>query len=146
MKVSYFRIPVILSIVLISCGKNQYQTNPQISIESITGVVPVGGELDAKFKFTQKNSNLSQGVFTAIRQRLNVQPLPPGTAIADTTTFPIPNYPDKNQGEFELVLPYTYLNESNTENDTIMFKFVAADREGRVSDTIFTGNIVILYQ
>jgi hypothetical protein len=146
MKISYFRIPALLAIVLVSCKKDQYQTNPQITMESINSIVPVGGELDAKFNFTQKNSVLSGGVFTAIRTRLNQQPLPIGTGSADTTTYAVPSYPDQNQGQFELVLPYTYLNESNTENDTILFKFVVADREGRVSDTVTTGNIVILYQ
>jgi hypothetical protein len=146
MKISYFRIPILFTTLLFSCSKNQYQSKPTISLESINSIVPLGGELDAKFKFTQKNSNLSNGLFTAIRTRLNQQPLPPGTGSADSTTYPIPDYPDKNQGEFELVLPYTYLNESSNENDTITFKFVAADREGRLSDTVYTGQIVILFQ
>jgi hypothetical protein len=146
MKINYFRIPFLLTIVLISCNKDQYQTNPQITLESISGAVPAGGELDAKFNFTQKNSSLSNGIFTAIRTRINQQPLPPGEGSADTTTYPIPDYPDKNQGQFELILPYTYLNESSNENDTITFKFVAADREGRISDTVTTGPIVIFYQ
>jgi hypothetical protein len=146
MKIRFFRIPLLLTVVLVSCNKDQYQINPQISIESINSVVPVGGELDAILKFTQKNSVLSGGVFTAIRNRLNQQPLPIGQGSADTTTYTVPSYPDQNQGQFELVLPYTYLNESSNENDTIMFKFVVADREGRVSDTAYSGQIVILYQ
>jgi hypothetical protein len=146
MKISYFRIPVLLTVIFVSCSKDQYQTNPQISIQSINSVVPVGGELDAILKFTQKNSVLSGGVFTAIRTRINQDPLLPGEGSADTTTYPIASYTDQNQGQFELQLPYTYLNESNTENDTINFKFVVADREGRVSDTAYSGPIVILFQ
>jgi hypothetical protein len=145
MKISFFLVGALV-IGFLSCKKDQYKSVPQISIESINTVIPVGGELDAKFQFTQKNGNLSNGTFIAIRNRLNQQQLPPGTGSADTLTGPIPSFPNKNEGEFDFSLPYSYLNESQTQNDTIEFKFAVVDAGGNKSDTITSPIIVILYQ
>jgi hypothetical protein len=145
MKISFF-LTGALVLLTFGCSKNQAGSTPQISIESINTVIPVGGELDATFKFTQKSGNLSNGTFVAIRNRLNQQQLPEGTGSADTLTGPIPTFPNKSNGEFDFTLPYSYLNESTTENDTILFKFAVVDASGNKSDTITSPIIVILYQ
>jgi len=145
MKVRQFLVPVTL-LAMLACSKDKYQSYPQITLETINTLVPVGGGLEAKFQFTQKPGKLSGGTFTAIRNRLNQQPLPVGTAIADTVIGPIPSFPDENQGEFDFTLDYNYLHESDTENDTIMFKFSCVDRDGNKSDTISSPTVVVLYQ
>jgi hypothetical protein len=133
-------------IALLSCSKGKYQTQPQITLQSINAVVPVNGDIDAILKFTQKGGKLGNGMFTSIRTRLNQDPLPPGTANTDTVILQIPDFPDENQGEFQFTPGYTYLHESDTENDTVQFRFSVVDRVGNKSDTITTGQIVILYQ
>jgi hypothetical protein len=145
MKIRSFLTTTLL-VTAVSCSKDKFQTRPQISIESINSVIPAGGSLDAKLKFTQKNGSLGGGTFIAIRNRLNQQPLPPGTSNPDTLGGVIPSFPDKNQGEFEFTLDYNSLHESNTENDTFLFKFGVVDRNGNKSDTISSGKVVVLFQ
>jgi hypothetical protein len=146
MKRAPFLIPVIL-IMLVSCGKSKFTTKPQITIKSINSVVEPGGELDAIIDYTSKKGDLGQGTFVAIRQRLNQIPLPPNTGNTDTVSGPIPDFPDQSMAEFEFKLDWaTYLHESDTENDTIVFKFAAVDRSGNSSDTITSPQIVVKFQ
>ena len=144
MKISHILPALALLIIFSSCNKNKYQTKPQITIESINGLIPVGGSMLAKLKFTQKDGKLGQGTFTAIRNRLNQNPLPPGTAGADTLVSVIPQFPDLNQGEFQFSLDYSYLHESDIENDTFNFKFAVVDRVGNKSDTVTSAAVVVL--
>jgi hypothetical protein len=147
MKISLFLIPALL-IAGLSCNKDEFKTDPQLSIESINTLIPVGGELDATFKFTQKSSKLSGGTFIAIRTRLNQNPVLPGTGSSDTLGGPIATYPDKDQGEYEFTMPYDDLYEGDTENDndTIVIRFALIDRVGNKSDTIISPQIVLLSQ
>jgi hypothetical protein len=144
MKITYL-LGCLLLLSAIACNKST-QNKPEISLESITQVVPAGGEMEAKLKFTESSGKLGQGTFIAIRNRLNQQPLPIGEGSADTLVSPIPDFPDKTKGEFDFTLDYSYLHESDVENDTIMFKFAVIDRLGNKSDTISSGPVVILFQ
>lgn len=136
---------ITLLILTISCNKNN-SGKPEISIESINTIVPVQGTLNAKLKFKNQSGKLAQGTFISIRNRLNQRPLPLGTASADTVIGPIPDFPNKDQGEFSYTLDYNYLKESDQENDTIIFKFAVIDSFGNKSDTISSNKIVVLYQ
>jgi len=144
MKSKYFLLSFLV-IAAIACKKSN-QGKPVISIESINSVIPVGGGLLAKLKFTQNNGKLAKGTFIAIRNRLNQLALPPGTSSADTVITPIPDFPDKIKGEFDYSLDYNYLHQSDVENDTILFKFAVIDTEGNKSDTISTNKIVVIFQ
>jgi hypothetical protein len=132
-----------MMIFIAACSKSN-SGKPVISIESINSVIPLNGELDAKLKFTQSNGQLSNGTFTAIRNRLNQQPA--ANPSADTIVSTIPTFPNESKGEFLFTLDYSYLHESDIENDTIQFKFAVTDNAGNTSDTVTTGQIVILYQ
>ncbi|MFI5154058.1 MAG: hypothetical protein ACHQET_12035 [Chitinophagales bacterium] len=146
MKIILFVLVTVTLTILLACNKNEYQTNPQITVETINSLIPVGGIMQATLKFTQKDGKMGGGTFVAIRNRLNQDQLPGGTSSADTIVSGIPQFPDQNQGEFVFTLDYSYLHQSDTENDTILFKFAAIDRVGKSSDTISTGKIVVLYQ
>ena len=113
-------------------------------MQSVNSVIPVGGAMQAKINFTQSNGLLSKGLFIAIRTRLNQIPLPPDLEGADTLLSQIPEFPDKNQGEFQYTLDYNYLHQSDQENDTINFQFAVIDQGGNRSDTITTETIVVL--
>jgi uncharacterized protein YwbE len=143
MKFSRLLLPTVLIIAFAACNGNKYQTKPQITIESINSPIPVGGSMQAKLKFTQKDGKMGQGIFIAIRVRQNQHPLPPGTGSPDTLASTIPDFPDKNEGEFQYTLDYTYLHQSDEENDTIIFKFAVIDRDNNKSDTISSPKIVI---
>ncbi|MFI5155088.1 MAG: hypothetical protein ACHQEM_02835 [Chitinophagales bacterium] len=144
MKIRYLAFPVLLILLLSQCSKSGSGGKPTISMGSVNSVIPVGGAMQATINFTQSNGLLSQGQFTAIRTRLNQIPLPPDNVGADTLVSQIPEFPDKNQGEFQYTLDYNYLHQSDQENDTINFKFAVMDKGGNKSDTISSGIIVVL--
>jgi len=144
MKNRYSVVFCLLALV-VACSKDN-QGKPSLSIESITSIVPAGGNMEAKIKFTQNNGKLSGGTFVAIRNRLNQTPLPPSEQPVDTITGPIPTFPDKNKGDMVFTLPWVFLHESDIENDTIVFKFAAIDTDNHSSDTVVSEKIVILFQ
>ncbi|MEJ7738307.1 MAG: hypothetical protein WKF97_12835 [Chitinophagaceae bacterium] len=141
-------ILIITAIVLIACDKNKFETRPQLKIKSINGnVVPLGGVLIVRLEYTDKEGDLGQDTLVSIRNRLNRRPLPSGRISVDTLFNSIPEFPDKNKGEFEVKFQSaSYLRQSDIENDTILFKFIAKDRGGNNSDTVSTEKIVVLRQ
>ncbi len=151
MKSRKFLIPTLLIISLIvlgvSCSKSNNSSKPTLTIKSINTTVPVGGSLLVNLEFNSKASDLGQGTFVAIRNRLNQRPLLGASVSPDTVTGPIPQFPDQQKGEFQFSLDWaTYLHQSDLENDTIVFKFAAIDRKGISSDTIVSPKIVVIYQ
>jgi hypothetical protein len=147
MKPGQFLIPVLsLFLAIASCSKSNSNTKPTLSIKSINTTVPVNGTLDVVLNFQSKNSNLSEGTFVAIRNRLNQHGLTNGSASPDTVTGPIPQFPNQQKGQFEFNADWaTYLHQSDTENDTIVFKFAAVDKAGNSSDTITSPKIIVIY-
>lgn len=145
MKPGSFLIPACLLLVtILGCGKTNNSTKPSLKIKTINTEVRAGGSLDVVLQFDDKSEDLSQGTFTAIRKRLNQHGLTSGSASPDTLTGPIPQYPDQPSGEFEFRLDWgSYLHQSDTENDTITFKFAAVDRKGNKSDTITSPKIIV---
>ncbi len=143
-------IVAILSILVIiaSCGKDKYQTRPTITIKSINrNVVGPNDRLSITIEYTDKEGDLSQDTLLSIRRRLNRRPLNSGIVGVDTLHNIIPKFPEKSKGEFDVTFEWAnYLHQSDIENDTIMFKFVAKDRKGNISDTISTQQLVILRQ
>jgi hypothetical protein len=141
-------IAFIAVVVIIACNKGNYQTRPTLKIKSLNGnIVPAGGTLTIRIEYTDKEGDLSQDTLLSIRRRLNRRPLPPGGVSVDTLHNIIPKFPEKVKGEFDVNFNWAnYLHQSDIENDTIMFKFVAKDRAGHTSDTVSTERIVILRQ
>jgi hypothetical protein len=149
MKSGQFLIPVLalLLLAIASCSKSNGSSKPTLKIKSINTEVPKNGSLDVILDFQSKSSNLSEGTFVAIRNRLNQIPLGVGTVSADTVTGPIPQFPNQQKGQFEFQLTWAdYLHQSDTENDTIVFKFAAIDKAGNSSDTILSPKIVVDYR
>jgi hypothetical protein len=82
----------------------------------------------------------------AIRNRLNQDPLPPGTPSPDSSYEDIPQFPDLSKADIQFTEDWAgYLHESDIENDTINFQFAVIDRAGISSDTITTQKIIVLY-
>ena len=147
MKSGQFLIPVLtLLLAIAGCSKSNNSSKPTLSIKSINTQVPVNGSLDVILNFQSKSSNLSEGTFVAIRNRLNQQALTNGSSSPDTVTGPIPQFPNQQKGQFEFSLDWAnYLHQSDTENDTIVFKFAAIDKAGNSSDTITSPKIIVAY-
>lgn len=134
-------------VAFVSCGKDKFQTKPQIKTKSVNGnVLPVGADLIMNLEFTDKEGDLGQGKLVFIPKRLNKRPLPPSIPPYDSIVNILPDFPKKNQGELEIRLQWNYLHKSDIENDTIYFRFVAVDRAGNKSDTLDSEKFVILRQ
>ena len=133
-------------ILLVACGKDKFETKPQIKVKSMNGnVLTLGSTLGINLEFTDKEGDISKGRFVYFPVRLNKRPLPSNiTSYLDSIPYDLPEFPDKSQGEIQLSLSYNDLHKSPIENDTIKLRFVAVDRAGHKSDTVASDRIVIL--
>jgi hypothetical protein len=135
---------VVFSVILVifSCNKNKFETKPRLEFKSYDKVVDSPGILKFSIKFFDKEGDLGNAPFIAIRQRLNKFP-PPPPVLADTFRYPqLPEFPDKDQGEIIFQLDYTRLDESVAQNDTCRFRFAVTDKAGNKSDTL-TSDIIV---
>jgi hypothetical protein len=142
----FFLITVIL-IVVIACNKDKFQTKPQITIKSYSSkVLGVGANLEVRMNYTDKEGDIGKGDFYAVRIRLNSRLLSPvDNDKADTLRYKIPEMTSPaDKGELLMALGYDFLKESNTENDTLVFKIAIKDLAGHASDTLTTDKLVIL--
>ena len=138
---------LLVLVILAACSKDKFQTKPLIEIKSYntkTIAKANGNELRININYFDKEGDLSQAQFFAVRQRLNVKPLNANSDKADTLRYQLPKFPDKDHGEIVFQIGYDFLKESQTENDTLVFRFAVTDRGGNKSDTITSSKLVIL--
>ena len=144
-----------LSTIFVACGKNNYETKPQVKVKSTNGnVIPAIGDavLATTFEFTDKEGDLGQGELTYYLELLNKRPLVNPGSKYQPITIPIPEFPDKSKGEMELRLQRSniYLDivapPNQDKNDTIIVRAVVKDRAGNISDTARSEPIILLGQ
>jgi hypothetical protein len=138
---------LLVLIVLAACNKDKFQTKPLIEIKSYNSKTIAkgnGNELRIDINYFDKEGDLSEGDFFAVRQRLNVKPLTANSDKADTLRYPLPKFPDTDHGQIVFQIGYDFLKESQVENDTLVFRFAVTDRGGNKSDTITSSKLVIL--
>jgi hypothetical protein len=134
-------------VVLVTCNKDKFQTRPQVTIKSYNSKeFPLGSSLELTLSYTDKEGDIGQGAFYALRERLNSKPLSVAdNDKADTLRYSIPQMSAKaDKGELVMTLGYDFLKESNSENDTLVFKIAITDIAGHTSDTLTTDKLVIL--
>ena len=135
---------VSLAILLIACGKDKYETKPKLEIKDYSSKeIFAGSQLNIRISYFDKEGDLSQAPIIGILRRLNIFPLPPSLDKVDTIRTNLPEFPKNDDGEITFSLPYDFLKESTTENDTIIFRFSVTDRAGNTSDTVDSAPIVI---
>ena len=137
---------------IISCGKDRFQTIPQLKLKSRnTDIVPPNGSLRLNVEFTDKEGDVSDSLFI-VRQRLNInRPL-----VLPVSPYNIPDFPKKDKGEFEITLTYQFglvfglspiripgSNPARNEIDTLRLKIVAKDNAGNKSDTLVVDNVYV---
>jgi hypothetical protein len=145
-----FLIPAVLvtlivtTLVVVSCSKNSNCT-PSISLQSINRTVQAYDSMRVSFKFTCGTA-ISNGNFWSIRNRTNVNQLTNQSG-SDTTEFTLPSF-SGNSGQIYFSLPWNgYLNETNNENDTFLFKFYVQNADTTMtSDTVYSPQVVVLFQ
>jgi len=147
MKSGYLLVSVSLLAIFIGCGKNNSHTKPKLSLESINSPVGHDDSMRALFKLSSAGG-LSNGMFVAIRTRINQIPFPV-TDSAGVDTFPvqIPNFNGSSSGELRFALPVQgFLSESANlhMNDTLIYKFVAITTSNDSSNIVTSPKVVIL--
>jgi hypothetical protein len=136
MKANLAILVLSLSILLLACGKDKFETKPRLEIKDYSGKEIEQGEiLKIRLNYFDKEGD--------IRDRVNVFVLPPAQDKADTFRYNLPEFPDNVNGEITFQLDYDFLKESITENDTLVFRFAVSDKMGNTSDTISSEKIVI---
>lgn len=133
-------------IIAIGCGKSNSKSKPKISLESVNQVVGHDDSMRALFKLSNAGG-LSNGMFVAIRNRINQVPFPvTDSAGLDTFAMTIPNF-NAGSGEMRFALPAQgFLSESGNlhMNDTLIYQFFVLTTSNVSSDTISSPKIVIL--
>jgi hypothetical protein len=141
-------------IVLIACNKDKYQTAPQISLKSITNsVVPIDGGTNITLSYTDKEGDISDTLFM-IKKRLNQTVV---KTDRDTISYKIPDFPNYDKGEIGMALTYQNdlvsaetpppiqgSNPSVPQPDTLVLKIWIHDKAGHSSDTVTTGQIIVI--
>ena len=142
----------IVVFVVIACGKDKFQTIPQLKLKSrSTDLVPINGTLRLNVEFTDKEGDVNDSLLI-VRQRLNVR----GATQLPASPYGIPDFPHTDKGEFEISLAYQFglvlglsplrvpgSNPARNEVDTLRLKIVARDAAGNKSDTLVVDNVYV---
>lgn len=153
MKKTIIAVTVLCSVL--ACGKDEFETKPQIKVLSVSNEVvekPVSGQgsTTVVLEFTDKEGDVDSSLIF-VRERLNRKNL----VRVQSEKFIVPEFPDKSKGEIQLLLTSSlHLSRSFTgigipgtggqlEPDTLKLSFVLADKKGNRSDTASTTIVVI---
>jgi len=141
--------------ILIACGKDNFETKPQLKLISGSDqVVQVGGVLPVVLEYTDKEGDVSDSVFVR-KFRLNRRVVP---TVRDSFRLKIPGFPNTTKGEITVNLDYTAiisainpLNVPGTvparkESDTLNIQISVRDNAGNKSDSVLIKNVVVLRQ
>ena len=146
-------IALIIVVGMIACGKDKFETKPQLTLRSKSpDVVPVNGTLRLNVEYTDKEGDVSDSVLI-VRQRLNKR----GPVQLPANPYGIPDFPKTDKGEFEITLEYQFhlitglspirvtgSNPPRNEVDTLRIKIVARDKGGNKSDTLVVDNVYVI--
>lgn len=144
-------------LLVLACGKDKPATKPSIKIKSInTSEVQPRDPLSITLEFSDKEGDVSDSLYVK-RDRLNKIPGDFGNKRTNDSFFIIiPDFPSKSNGEILLNLKYDgFLADAESPHadpsqpngkvpDSIQFRFALQDKGGNTSDTLTTGQIVII--
>ena len=144
-------IPIfVLTFLLLTCGKDNFTTTPQLKYKSASAKTISGNQtLTIKLDLTDK-----EGDFSPLLGMKKTVAGCPTSDFMDTVTFSIPNEFIKTKGlrgEVDVILDRIkrgsnscFLPGGGIRPDTTVFSFWTRDKAGHVSDTTRTETIIIL--
>ena len=147
-------LAVIITFGTISCGKDNFETKPQLEyLSRNTDIVNPGQPLRLNIEFRDKEGDVSDTLFI-VRQRLNRK----GPVQLPASFYQIPDFPKTDKGEFEITLDYSQQlttgltaipipgsgTPAKKEVDTLRIKIVARDLGGNKSDTLVVDNVYVI--
>lgn len=140
--------PFILSILvfIVSCGKDTFQSKPQLTLKSVSSsVVPVGSDLQVRLRLTDKEGDFIDTVWIS-----KITTRCPISNFKDSLIYRIPSdVPKTRNFDGEVFISFSYpveLQPRCTRPDTATFRFWMKDEAGNLSDTVKTQPIIILRQ
>lgn len=125
------------------CGKDTFQSKPQLRINSISSsVVPAGSDLQIKMRLTDKEGDFVDTIWlkkTTTRCA--------ASNFIDSFLYRIPvETPRTKNFDGEIIVTFTYAVELQprcNRADTAIFSFWMKDQKGNRSDTAKTQSIII---
>lgn len=140
-----YRVSIILcSIVLFSCGKDTFQSKPQLTFKDVSStIVPPNSGLIINMRLTDKEGDFLDTIWVK-----KVTTRCPNSNFADSLLYRIPGDVPKTRnfdGDVTITFSYPFeLQPRCTQPDTAVFSFWMKDEKGNVSDTARTPQIIIL--
>lgn len=142
----------LFALLAVACDKSKFQTKPTLELKSMSGnVIPVDGDLLLEFDFTDKEGDVNNTLFVK-KIRLNKQKV---ATVRDSFDLPVPEFPKNTQGTIQVLMGNAFYLASaanppkdpitgKNQPDTLLLKFVLTDRAGNSSDTVTTGQVIVL--
>ena len=140
---NYFLTGLLL-MTIISCGKDTFQSKPQLTLESVSSTtVPPNSGLQIRMRLTDKEGDFVDTIWVS-----KVTTRCPSSNFRDSLLYRIPgDAPRTKNFDGEVVMSFTYAFELQprcTRPDTAVFSFWMKDEKGNISDTVKTPPIIIL--
>jgi hypothetical protein len=134
----------LLVLFVISCGKDKFQSKPQLTLKSVSSnFIPVGFDLQVNMRLTDQEGDFSNVIFV---QKLTTRC--PNSNFVDSLLYHIPNdVPRTSNFDAEIIVTFKYplaLQPQCTQPDTAVFSFWMKDAANNISDTVHTPPIIIL--
>ena len=139
-----FFLPLFLGVLFYSCGKDTFQSKPQLFLKSVsTTSVPAGFPLEIKIRLTDKEGDFYDTVWLA-----KMTTRCPLSNFADSLKYRFPGDAPRTanfDGEMVLTLDYYLdgLQPACIRPDTAVFSIWMKDKKGNLSDTVRTPQIII---
>ena len=138
-----FLLVVIAALMITACGKDTFQSKPQLFLTSLTSTtIPVGGDLQIFLRLTDKEGDFKDTLWVK-----KVTTRCPSSNFSDSILYRIPgDVPKTANFDGVIKLSFTYAIELQprcTRNDTAVFSFWMKDDKGNQSDTVKTPSIII---
>jgi hypothetical protein len=134
----------LLVLVVISCGKDKFQSTPQLTLKSVSStVVPANTGLQVILQLTDSEGDIGDSIWV---RKLTTRC--PSSNTLDSGKYRIPSdVPRTKNMDAEIIFTFDYafdgLQPACTQPDTAIFSFWLKDLAGHVSDTASTPAIII---
>jgi hypothetical protein len=136
----------ILILFVCACNKDKFQTKPQLTVKTSSDIIVAKNSgLEVLLEYTDKEGDVDDTLYIK-KERLNLRTT---TTIRDLLKIKVPEFPNRDKGEFQVLLDYqnyliSALNPPLNEPDTLNLKFVLKDKAGNVSDTVTLSNVIVI--
>ena len=141
---SIFFVAILLVVLVLSCGKDTFQSKPQLFLKGVNStVIPAGFPLEVTMRLTDKEGDFYDTIWVKkVTTRCAI------SNFADSLKYRFPNDAPKTanfDGEVVLTLDYYLdgLQPGCIRQDTAVFSFWMKDAKGNHSDTVKTPPIII---